>query len=203
MQKRPIRVFHAVDSANLRGEFKGWTRAARDEYVAKLLPVIGDAPLVGHVVGFDNRDFEAVAEANPRARDALGTPYGFCLHVSLEIILRDLNRLGIRDRINIVHESNDYRGDAAASFDWIRSRPEHEGRDLRFSFADKAGAAPLQAADILAYEGNKRLRNLEAPERRAWRALNPDRNKVGLHVYNRAAIENWLAALQIAGAGRP
>jgi hypothetical protein len=38
--KRPIRVFHAVDCQNLRGEFDGWTGDERNAFVTNLLPVL-------------------------------------------------------------------------------------------------------------------------------------------------------------------
>ena len=37
-KKRPIKVFHATDCANFRGEFEGWDKQRRDPYVAQLLP---------------------------------------------------------------------------------------------------------------------------------------------------------------------
>jgi hypothetical protein len=32
--KRPIKVFHATDCANLRGEFEGWSKEQRDSWPA-------------------------------------------------------------------------------------------------------------------------------------------------------------------------
>ena len=49
--KRPIKVFHATDCANFRGEFEGWTKEQRDPYVANLLPVIPAHELAGIVIG--------------------------------------------------------------------------------------------------------------------------------------------------------
>jgi len=60
---------------------------------------------------------------------------------------------------------------------------------MSLTFAQKTEAVPLQAADILAYEGNKRLRRPEGKERRAWRAINPNRNKVGLHYLDMHKLE--------------
>ena len=48
--KRPIRIYHAADAANLRGEFSGWTAATRDELVSKLLPIIAEARVAGAVM---------------------------------------------------------------------------------------------------------------------------------------------------------
>ena len=45
--KRPIKVFHSADCANLAGEFKDWDKAKRDEFVATLLPVLPKYRLLG------------------------------------------------------------------------------------------------------------------------------------------------------------
>jgi hypothetical protein len=38
--KRPIKIFHSSDCANLRGEFESWDKKRRDAYVAQLLPIM-------------------------------------------------------------------------------------------------------------------------------------------------------------------
>jgi hypothetical protein len=47
---------------------------------------------------------------------------------------------------------------------------------MGLSFGAKADYPPLQAADVLAYEGGKFLKNPDGKPRRAWTALKPDKN---------------------------
>src|ERR1700691_226228 len=48
--KRPIKIVHAVDCANFKGEFKGWDKDRRDTWVANLLPIIPAHTLAGIVI---------------------------------------------------------------------------------------------------------------------------------------------------------
>jgi hypothetical protein len=54
--KRPIKVFHATDCASFHGEFEGWNKEQRDQFVAKLLPVIPAHELAGIVIGIKRPD---------------------------------------------------------------------------------------------------------------------------------------------------
>lgn len=200
-QKKPINVFHAVDCANLRGEFKKWNKQERDEYVANLLPVIAKHRLKGNVVGFQNEALERVRRIFPKIDRVLESTYEVCFLMALTLFLDQMKRLGIHDRIAVVHEDNDFKSEALAAFEWLKMHSEHKDRTMSLTFASKGDAVPLQAADILSYEGNKRIRNLDKKERRAWRAINPDRSHIGLHYYNQQAIEQWLIDLERMGVG--
>lgn len=199
VEKAPIDVFHSTDCANFKREFKGWNQGRRDAYVANLLPVIGRFPFVGHVMGIDNRDVAKLQDDFPKATNTIRTPYITCLQLALHRTLDYLNEVGGDDRIAFVHEDNDYKGEATACFDWMRSLPAHRGRSMSFTFASKKDAPPLQAADCFAYEGNKRIRNIGGPERRAWRALNPERNKVRLDHLEYNGIKGWMEGLERQG----
>jgi hypothetical protein len=98
------------------------------------------------------------------------------------------------------------------------------GNIIGLQFAEKTDYVPLQAADILAYEGNKRLRDPSRPERRAWTALDPDKTRIFAAYYGRDNMAGlidrlekirdgrfseidlgvgWKRAAQSAGGGRP
>ncbi len=166
-QKYPINVFHAADCANCRGEFEGWEKAARDEYVAKLLPVLGDTNmLLPYATGIVLKDFDALIDKDDPAREYLGTPYGACFHWLVQTILEDLQE----QRLDFFHETNDFKDDALQTFAIVKESNPH--RSLSLAFATKEEFVPLQAADILAYEANKRLRKPKSePDRRAFAAL--------------------------------
>ena len=73
--KRPIKVFHATDCANFRGEFEGWTKEQRDPYVANLLPVIPAHELAGIVIGVQLEDLAAGLKDHPELIEMFGAPY--------------------------------------------------------------------------------------------------------------------------------
>jgi len=194
-EKGQIKVFHASDCANLRGEFKGWKPNERDEFVKNLLRVIPELEILSCVVGFSNGDLSEVLKRYPKFQFAFDDPYEACFTIALGLVLDELNVVGTNDRFAIIHEDNDKKGALCRCVDFIRGEARHQNRNISITFAAKKEAVPLQAADIFAYEGNKRLRNPEGPERRAWRAINPNRDNVQLSYYGRKEIEKWLGAL--------
>ena len=172
-QKRPIRVFHSNDCANLRGEFEGWDEAERDSFVANLLPTIPDHKLTGFVAGIQMDDFREVCAAYPRMGEALGEPYVACFQWVVMSVLEWLDTIPHYKRSAFFHETNSYKGDALNCFEYLKEHFDKGRRKMSLTFGDKDGYVPLQAADTLAYEGNKRFRKISAPLRRAWKATNP------------------------------
>lgn len=197
--KAPVKVFHAVDCANLKREFEGWSPTRRDEFVAKLLPVIGKFDFVGHVMGINNHDVEKLSSEIPGVKRVMHSPYMVCLQMVLHRTLDYLNERGVSDRIAFVHEDNDFKHGARMCFEWMKTLPAYRQRSMSLMFAAKADAVPLQAADIFAYEGNKRIRNIDGPERRAWRAINPGRDKVRLDHLEYGGIKGWMEGLERQG----
>jgi Protein of unknown function (DUF3800) len=172
LAKRPIRVFHAVDCANLKEEFEGWDPIERDKYVAKILPVIGDTEmLLPLAAGIVLKDYDMLLPPSDPVRDMLGNPYGACFHWVVQTLLESLAQRGdSTQRIAFFHEINQFKEDALRTFDLIKER--YPGRSLTLTFGTKQDYVPLQSADILAYESMKRLRQAkDRPERRAFSAL--------------------------------
>jgi hypothetical protein len=171
--KRPIRVYHAADSANLRGEFTGWSSEKRDELVKKLLPIIADNRIAGAVMGLHLGEFRKAVGDRKEIPEALGNPYTSCFHWLVQSLLELLKHNKKTESLKFIHEQNDYEGEARAAFDFIHENANPNGVPMKLVFGTKNENMPLQAADILAYEGNKRFRDPEKSERKAWQALDP------------------------------
>jgi len=62
---------------------------------------------------------------------------------------------------------------------------------MRLKFGTKQDYVPLQAADVLAYEGNRRLRDPSRPERRAFQALSPENERLHVQYYGKKTMP-WL-----------
>jgi hypothetical protein len=102
--KRPIKIFHAADCANLRGEFDGWDKERRDEYVANLLPVIPTHELAGIVIGIRLDDLKEALTGRDELVEMFGTPYTACFQWALTIIMEIATKHGRGDRMAFVHE---------------------------------------------------------------------------------------------------
>jgi hypothetical protein len=179
--KRPIGIYHAADAANLRGEFSGWTAERRDELVKNVLPVIAGSPIAGAAIGLHMQEFRNACAGRKDIPEALGNPYTTCFHWLVQTVLELVKHNERDEALKFVHEQNDYQGDARGSFDWIRDNVNPNKVRMRLAFGTKKDHVPLQAADILAYEANKRFRDAARPERKAWQAMDPDNKIVCAH----------------------
>jgi hypothetical protein len=200
--KRPIKVMHAVDCQNLTGEFKGWLKEQRDELVKRILPVIADIDIPGVVVGIQMHEFERALAGRDDLRPIFGTPYAACFQWVVQIIMNFALGALNTERIGFVHELNDYRQEALESFNWIKKHGNPLGNIIGLQFAEKKDYVPLQAADILAYEGNKRLRDPSRQERRAWTALDPDKTRIFAAYYGRDNMADLISRLELIRDGR-
>jgi hypothetical protein len=172
-QKRPIKVFHAVDAHNRTGEFEGWSRPARNEYCAKLLPVIATHNILGVTVGIRMHQFEVAMKSHPELRKMFGTPYVACFQWTVQTFLEMMDESGIDKRVAFFHELNDYRDEAEAAFAYIKKQAWLRKKPITLTFGGKDDFIPLQAADVLAYEANHKLRDPSKPTRPSWEAINP------------------------------
>jgi len=116
--------------------------------------------------------------------------------------IRGAARRWCRKLKSLVHELNDYRQEALESFNWIKKHGNPLGNIIGLQFAEKKDYVPLQAADILAYEGNKRLRDPSRQERRAWTALDPDKTRIFAAYYGRDNMADLISRLELIRDGR-
>jgi hypothetical protein len=199
--ERPIKVFHAVDCANLVGEFKDWDKAPRDTLVIRLLDVMEESDIPGVVIGLHMDEFWRAMTGRDDLREIFGTPYSACFHWVTQTIVNIANELGSLERIGFVHECNDYQHEALESFNWMKRNANPAARVIGIQFVGKEDYVPLQAADMLSYEGNKRMREPSRTPRRPWRRLNPDERIIALH-YGRENMDELIDRLEKIRDGR-
>jgi Protein of unknown function (DUF3800) len=200
--KRPIRVYHATDAQNLHGEFEGWDETDRDAVVKRVLPVIANTGLPGLVIGIHMDEFRRAIEGKPGLTEWFGTPYAACFQWLVQSMLYLQARSSSRERLAIVHETNNYQREALEAFEFIRTKVNPFGTKMTITFGGKDDYPPLQAADILAYEGNKRMRAPDRPERKPWQILNPDKRILAAH-YGKHNMPTLIGNLERIKAGAP
>jgi hypothetical protein len=193
--KAPIKVFHSTDCANCRGEFASWTREQRDAFVAKLLPTLPAHKLFGMVIAIQMDDFKKALDGRKELLDLIGQPYTCCFQWSVMTLLELATRHGKGERMKFIHEVNDFKGEAARTFDYVNQNHNPKGITLSFASGTKSENVPLQAADILAYEGGKFLQDPEDKPRRAWTALDPDNTRIVTYRYGAKNMQDLVAEL--------
>jgi hypothetical protein len=196
LAKRPIKVFHSTDCANFRGEFEGWDKERRDKYVAQLLPVMPAHELAGIVIGIRLDDLAIGMKDHPELLEMFGTPYTACFQWAISIIIELATKHGKGERMAFVHEVNDFKGEALKAFEYVERYLNPRGIPMRIAFRSKADHLPLQAADVLAYEGGKFLKNPMGTPRRAWTALDPDKTRIIARRYGKDNMPELIRLLK-------
>lgn len=183
--RRPIKVFHSTDCAAYQGEFESWAKEERDAFVAQLLPVIPTHPLAGIVVGIHLTELNQAFRGHPELFEMLGEPYTCCFQWAISIVMQIATEQGQGQRMAFIHEVNDYKGDCLKAFDYVQSELNPRCIPVTLGFGTKEQYPPLQAADVLAYEGGKFLKNPTGQARRAWTALDPDKSRIIVRSFGR------------------
>jgi len=99
------------------------------------------------------------------------------------------------ERVAFVHEINDSRKEALDAFAYVKEHFNWHKSPITLSFGSKADYPPLQAADVLAYEGGKFLKNPTGTLRRAWTALDPDKTRIIAQRYGKDNVDKLISSL--------
>lgn len=199
---RPIKVYHAADAANCRGAFEGWTKEDVAALAKRALPIIPKHTRLAVAAGIQMDDYEAALKGRSHLKDLFGEPYGACLQWVLTIILRMKAEHGNREQIAFFHEQNNFRGEAMRVYSAVIER-WNIGAISSFAFGSKEKYVPLQAADIYAYEANKRLRNPSASNRRALDVIIPNKSRAILRYLNRENMAPFIKRMEDAARAKP
>jgi hypothetical protein len=180
----PVRIYHAFDCHNRVGEFKGWSRPERDAWVRQLLPLFPKYRLYGRFGGVHLDAFnQAMNREAPIYKETFGEPYFATIHWALRRLC-EAAMAGNGRRVAIVHEITDRPGDVMDAFLYVRKR--FPMLDMSISFGSKQEFVPLQAADILAYEGFKFLKG-GGVGRKAMEALDPTGKRMAGSFYDESS----------------
>jgi hypothetical protein len=175
----PLREFKATDCQNAKREFDlPWTAAERVELTANLVSVVVDpAHMVLGIGAATKVDYSKAT--TPKARRKLDRwGYLWCLISVVRTSLNFAHQVLGDDHIQFVFDEQDDMASRAHRMfpivlQWIQ--PHLRDRVRRPHFAPSHLLAPLQAADLLAYETFREVKNRECEppikERTALRRL--------------------------------
>lgn len=156
LRKAKVQAFHAKDFAHSRGAFKEMPEAKRRTLLQRLTDTIRDRTEAGFVVLMSPAEYETLTTAEWRQTN--GNAYTFVARFCLEVVRDWAETNSFKGKIHYNFASGGGPGAGwGAHLDRIATRDEWKGKYRYGShgFADANIIAPLQAADLLAYEATK------------------------------------------------
>jgi hypothetical protein len=163
-----IRFFHAVEAANLRGEFRSWDPDPRDEKVLRLASIVQRHPLFSFDCRMSIESFERILE--PVSPYDNRSPYFYLFHAVMTTAARQLHIHGLSTPIDFVFDEQGSVGpDAALWNGFMKALLPTQLRTMAGatpSFRSDRDVLPLQAADALAWHLRRSRETRYANEKR-------------------------------------
>jgi hypothetical protein len=149
-----VKAFHAYDFAQTKNDFQGWSEAQRQDFLNALLALIDNSRLrvIASAILLD--DYRPLTK---EAKQHQGSAY----HILFQKCLIDVGKLDCfsgNDKVAVMFEDNDEFSGKALEL-WKDAKKADFWKDYGHRFQVVAFSpksfAPLQVADLMAYETNK------------------------------------------------
>lgn len=156
-----VSAFHMTDYECRRGEFAGWDNDRRVAFITNLGAIIKNTVSCGAAGGVVMKDWLAVMPDQFERPDFIAKrgPYPLLFQMCVEQALKTI-KLDPSETLACVHDNNRFICGALLEHYQAVLKIEPYSTQLGALTFDRADRIqPLQAADILAYESHKYLRN--------------------------------------------
>jgi hypothetical protein len=162
LQKNNVNQMHRSQLESFKGEFEGWIPDQRTEFVKAAHVIIRRYTYVPVGIAIIKKDLEAVFPPGHSAREFRF--YSWCIHGCLAALGKWSKAHKKQDPISFVFEAGtEGRDQVDKTFASLYRNPEIRSPDAckieSWSFAGK-NVLPLQAADVVAYELFKLVKNV-------------------------------------------
>lgn len=161
LDEHHLAYFHMVECAHGNKQFKDKSKDERIDIQSKLIDLIKSHAEQGYAASFELEHAHLMPQT-PRHVIDITNPYTLCCHLCLLGARHWAERTSYSGKISYVFESG--HRSAADSNAIMNTVFAHEDlrQDFRYSshtFGDKRQFIPLQAADILAWQWRKRVKD--------------------------------------------
>ena len=173
LRRHKVSMMHMTDFEHSIGDLKGWDKTKKDSFAAQLAGVLKTTFKLGtsHSMSVEIWN-KVIAPSMETPYKKKRGPYIFLLQSCLEQLVEYGKDLPSGERIACIFDENKLVSDAAKGHYTLLKEVRGWNNILEGSvFESKRNFIPLQAADILAYEGYKDLVNIIAGQPRPRRKL--------------------------------
>jgi hypothetical protein len=149
--------FHMVDCAHGVGLFKGMTQRRRSEIAARMIALTAKS------------EFGFVALVNPSRFSKVNTnadPYIFCVDILVMSLCAWLSDKGPSQIAFFLESGHASASKSASKIDRLKSDPDVAKCYLSYTFAQKEDVRLLQAADLLAWQSTKFIKDKISKKRK-------------------------------------
>lgn len=162
-------TFHMYDFEHSKEQFAGWPEDKKQRVLSRILAIIGKYALRGFITAVVKEDYDRIVSG--KLREKLGNyHYTFAIQSCLSYI-EEWFKKEIRQPYEPVEYAFDRMSQGQHEIvdlfnDLIRfDQAKHFGIEVGgWSFQNKAYFLPLQAADIIAWEGRRYMVDCQLPE---------------------------------------
>lgn len=159
----PISRYHASDCSSLKGEFdvsKGWDVPRQIKFSKKLLAILAKNKPIGIVVGGAVDDYLRHFTSDAKAKQWQSGLYYFSIMVVMDQIAQIVQAYFPREKVTIYYDRGKFSSMADRAFRSLKDDTRNADVSRFFVTMGPMGwedCAPLQVADLLAFEGLKRV----------------------------------------------
>lgn len=171
---RGIHYFHAKDCIPVprSNPFDVLTDQEAEGLVSSLVALIQQTARIGFVRFVTGEDWNGFCSHSPMAQRFIGSAYTACGFSCVQGIKEILDEQGYSGKVIYYFESgNEHQGELAHFLGRFQAHPQlrEKYRCEDFGFYQKTTVAPLQGADLLAWEWQRAYKNATVPGRTEWR----------------------------------
>jgi len=203
LKEERLPYFHMADCEAREEEFKGISKLERARLQRKFIEIITSTQATAIAVGVHLKFYDALADRIKKRGIKYSKAYFTAFVHQVDHLASRIAHLPPEEQIGFVFDrQNEYQGRAKELYDSLLGHPElpFHSRLGPLGFADKTKVVPLQAADILAYESFRYLRDVtwnyrNKSPRWQWAALSA-RNYIDLRGLDDKSIEELSKALE-------
>ena len=161
LRRAGILSFHMTDYENRKKGFNGWDENKRLALITDLAAILKNSIMRGVGATVTMKDWLAVMPEQFERPDFIAKrgPYPLLFQLCVEHILSNV-KLDHSQKLACVFDENHFiRGSLKEHYRDVLNAHPYSAQLGTLTFDTANRAAPLQAADILAYEGHKHIKN--------------------------------------------
>jgi hypothetical protein len=166
LKRAGISAFHMVEFESRRNEFEGWSDTRRKMLLSELIEVIKAREVFGFGSALVMAEYQKLNEADRAwmTHNNPESPYFLCLQECAVAAAHYADGLPPEERVALVFDrQSEFAGEATRLYNDLKDEvtwPNRVRLSDAIAFGSRKELAPLQAADIAAYESYKRMENL-------------------------------------------